>query len=287
MCVAAFEPREGEAALAEGVAIERGTLMEAVTGDEGATRVAFRTAHPVTLWPFKIVEAEYLPTPASLAGLASNVPADARAGLRLRIEAQAGASLADLAPASLPLYLDGAEIVPGELYRQWIGDCVAVSAGPPDGPARVALPPPVQIGFDDDEALLPASLPSFRGYRLLSEYFAMPQRFHFVALEGLAKAFAGCTDRCDVVLFFRRAVPALAGAVHAGNFRLFATPAINLFEKQLDRVAVSGFDHEWQLIADRARPLDYELFRVLAVTAHGEDGADGRAVAPQIGRAHV
>ncbi|MGF7150022.1 type VI secretion system protein ImpG [Sphingomonas zeicaulis] len=285
MCVVAFEPRDGEAALAEGVSINRGTQLEAVAGDEGATRVVFRTAQPVTLWPFRIVEAEYLPTPASLAGLAADIPADARAGLRLRIEAQAGTNLADLVLASLPIHLDGAEIVPGELYRQFIGDCVAVSAGRPDGPARVALPLPAQIGFDDEDALLPANLPSFRGYRLLAEYFAMPQRFHFVALEGLVKAFAGCTDRCDVVLFFRRTVPALAGAVHAGNFRLFAAPAINLFEKQLDRVAVSGFDHEWHVVADRARPLDFELFRILAVTAHGEDAVDGRPVAPLHDRA--
>ena len=279
MCVAAFEPREGEAALGEGVEVARGTLLEAVTADERATRVAFRTAHPVTLWPLRIAEAEYLPTPASLAGVAPAIPADARAGLRLRIEAQAGISLADLAPGTLPVHLDGAEVVPGELYRQFVGDCVAAFAGPPGGSAA-ALPLPRQIGLDDDEALLPASLPSFRGYRLLAEYFAMPQRFHFIGLDGLAAAFAGCTDRCDVLLLFRRAVPALAGAIHAGNFRLFATPAINLFEKQLDRVAVTGFDHEWQLIADRARPLDYELFRILDVTAHGEDAREGRPVTP-------
>ena len=44
------------------------------------------------------------------------------------------------------------------------------------------------VGFTDDEALLPVTLRSFQGYRLLQEYFAFPQRFRFFELTGLARA---------------------------------------------------------------------------------------------------
>ena len=44
------------------------------------------------------------------------------------------------------------------------------------------------VGFADDEALLPVTLRSFQGYRLLQEYFAFPQRFRFFELTGLARA---------------------------------------------------------------------------------------------------
>ena len=51
--------------------------------------------------------------------------------------------------------------------------------------------------------------------------------------------------------------------------RPFCTPAINLFEMQLGRTQVSPFEHEHQVIPDRTRPLDYEVFRLLEVTAYG------------------
>ena len=41
------------------------------------------------------------------------------------------------------------------------------------------------VGFTDDEALLPVTLRSFQGYRLLQEYFSFPQRFRFFELTGL------------------------------------------------------------------------------------------------------
>ena len=144
----------------------------------------------------------------------------------------------------------------------------------------VRLPKPEPHGFDDDCALLPTQGRSFRGYRLLTEYFACPERFLFVKLPDLGAAFSKCQDTCDVVLLFNRSAPVLTGAVTPSNFRLFATPAINLFEKQLGRVQVTPTEHEYQLMADRTRPLDFEVYRVLDMTAFGRSNTEPRPVAP-------
>ncbi|OZA37883.1 MAG: hypothetical protein B7X92_04350 [Novosphingobium sp. 17-62-9] len=82
------------------------------------------------------------------------------------------------------------------------------------------------------------------------------------------------------MLLFNRNAPALVGALSPANFRLFATPAINLFEKQLGRVQVNGADHEFLLMPDRTRPLDFEVWRILDVSAHLRDSTDARPVAP-------
>lgn len=284
ICVAAFEPAEGDPALVTGCAVPRWTAMTAIAGGNGDSPVLFRSGHDVTLWPVRIVQAEYLATRAAVAGFAAAAGVTAEAGLRLRFEAIGGAALKQLAIARLPLYLAGAEATPGELYRQIIGDTIAVIARDPASGAGAAgwtpLPKPDQVGFGDDEALLPADLRSFRGYRLLAEYFACPERFLFVALRDLGRAFAAATAACDVVLLFRRATPSLAGAVAPGNFRLFATPAINLFEKQLGRVSVDARTHEHHVVPDRTRPLDFEVFRLLEVQAFGADNREPREVAP-------
>ncbi len=287
MCVVGFEPREGDTAMVKGVPVPRHTKLHAIAGDRDKSPVTFLTGHDVTLWPLAIVEAEYL---GSRSAVAPFVPADVgepvEAGLRLRIAATGGARLPDLKPGALPVYLDGAEAGPGELYRQLIGDAVAAVARPAGSAATAEqatrLPLPAQHGFEENCALLPTDRRSHRGYRLLSEYFACPERFLFVRIEEMNAAFAACGDAeaCDIVILFRRAVDGLKGAVSSANFRLFATPAINLFEKQVDRIPVTGFDHERQVIADRTRPLGFEIYRLLDVKAHGRDSGDARPVVP-------
>ncbi len=283
MCIAGFEPKDGDPILVKGHPVPRGTPLTAIASDQGGATVEFRTAHDVTLWPLRITQAEYLPSRAAVAPFAAAADVRAEAGLRLRFEATGGADLPQVLPETLPLYLAGSEAVPGELYRQIIGETAAVIARSADAAGQtgwIKLPQPGQVGFADDEALLPAELRSFRGYRLLTEYFACPERFQFVDLRGLERCFRVSPKACDVVLLFTRSASALHNALDPSNFRLFATPAINLFEKQLGRVRVSRFEHEHHVVPDRARPLDFEVFRILDVQAYAANNVEARTVAP-------
>ncbi len=284
MCVVGFEPQEGDPALAKGHTLPRGTELTATAKDQGGAVVTFKTGQDVTLWPLKIVEAEYLATRAAVAAYAGAAGVRAEAGLRLRFASVGGVPLPKIAPPVLPLYLAGSETIPAELYRQIAGETLAViarsttSAAGPEG--WIKLPAPEQHGFEDECALLPTEQRSFRGYRLLSEYFACPERFLFVRLRELGKAFEASPEACDVVLLFNRNAPSLAKSVGPANFRLFASPAINLFEKQLGRVQVKPYEHEHLVMPDRTKPLDFEVYRILDVTAYSTNNAEPRPVAP-------
>ena len=284
ICVAALEPQDGDQAIADGYPIPRGAELTAFATDQGAAAVTFRTGQDVTLWPLKITEAEYLPSRAAIAGYAEAAGVRAEAGLRVRFSGAGGVALDKLAPEILPVYLSGSETLPGELFRQLIGETLAVigrstaSAAGLEG--WVKLPPPKLHSFDDDCALLPTDGRSFTGYRLLTEYFACPERFLFMALERLGDVFRVSPDACDVIFLFSRSAPSLAGAVSPANLRLFATPAINLFEKQLGRIQIKPFDHEYQVIPDRTRPLDFEVYRVTEVVAYSRTDTEPRPVAP-------
>jgi len=284
ICIAGFEPKEGDQALLKGHKVPRLTELRATGGDKDQTPVIFRTGHEVTLWPLRISQAEYLSNRAAVASFATAAGVKAEAGLRLRFEAIGGADLTKLDPGHLPIYLSGSEALPAELYRQLAGETLAVVARSAESAADEkgwkALPLPRQLGFSSDEALLPAEMRSFRGYRLLSEYFACPERFLFIDLPALGQAFAEAGQACDVVLLFARSSPLLAGAVEPANFRLFATPAINLFEKQLGRVQVTPHDHEFHVVPERTRPLDFEVYRILDVQAYAGDNVESRKVAP-------
>lgn len=283
ICVAGFEPRLDDPILIEGHDVRRGTQLTAMASAHQDAPVKFLTGHDVKLWPLVISEVEYLPNSTATSEYAKHAGLPtAAAGLRLRFTAAPKAELHQLAIQALPLYLAGSQAIPYELYRQIIGDTVGVVARSPDTVSGewTRLPLPGQVGFADEEALLPAEERSFRGYRLLSEYFACPERFLFVDLKELQRAFSKCERSCDVILLFRRSAPMLAGAIGKDNFRLFATPAINLFEMRLDRVKIEPHTHEHQAIPDKTRKLNYEVFRIADVRAVSRENVEQRPVAP-------
>ena len=274
MAVVAFSPNGADPGLAAGPRVERHTeLTASAKGQESPCR--FRTGQAVELWPLRVGQAEYL-NRGAVGRWAAKAGVRAEAGLRIRLEATGETPLSDLPVDSLPLYLSGPETVRGELYRQILGETVAVLG---EGSEGERLPLPGPHGFDDDSALLPTDGRSFRGYRLLTEYFACPERFLFVRLEGLRRALAGCDRTSDLVLLFSRGVDGLSGAVTADALQPFCTPVINLFEQQLAQVEVNPFQHEHLVMPDRTRPLDFEVCRLAGVTAQDENGRK-RPVAP-------
>ena len=135
----------------------------------------------------------------------------------------------------LDLYFAGRTKAP-LLFDAIFGACVAVGARPEGKTNRLSpLPAPEMVGISDDEALMPRTRPTFEGYRLLREYFIMPERFHYVRVLGLQPVVRKCEGGLEIIFLFRRPVPELADLTPA-DFELFATPIINLFERECNVV---------------------------------------------------
>jgi type VI secretion system VasI/ImpG family protein len=280
MCVVTFEPALGDPSLREGPAIRRKSRLEAQT-TVSATPCIFTTAHEVRLWPIEVTNVDYLATRAAVAQAAGSLGVRAEAGLKIKLKCEGG--FAGLKLDSLPIYLDGSENVPGELYRQLIGDCTAIAAQTASGKGGAQwhrLPPPAALGFEDEFSALPQDARTFRGYRLLMEYFICPERFMFAEIRGLANAVSVAETEIELTFLFSRSVPALAGALAAQNVRLYATPAVNLFERQLDRTAYTPHSPEHLVMVDRTHPIDYEVYRILSVEAHRKQTPDPLTVRP-------
>jgi type VI secretion system protein ImpG len=274
MAVVQFRPELGEGALAAGFSLPRGTALHAQMGKEERTVCDYRTAHEVTLWPLELVEAQYLATAATLAAQGWPDLPGARAGVRLRLRATAGMAFSQIALDRLVLYLRGTEDIPAHLYEQLLGNGVGVLARPVETrqPWCERLPRSAlrRVGFGDEEAVLPAGPRSFQGYRLLHEYFAFPERFLFVEIAGLKSAVRRCTGGdLEVLVVLGRSDPVLENALDAGHFGLFCAPAVNLFPRRADRIHLSARQHEYHLVVDRTRPMDFEVHTVVSVSGHG------------------
>jgi type VI secretion system protein ImpG len=285
-------PKFGDPALREGRTIARGAHFDA-TYREAQRNVAcrFTLVTPITLWPFEIVNAEYLTSAPALQALIPGAPAECVAFLRLQLAVRAAARPED-EPAekeahtrpdlrfsscrvkALRFHLLGQETDAVALYEQLFAHCRAVSFRVLDSfgdPVVVAGQPGMvrQIGFDENEALIPNDNQLFRGFDFLRDYFGFPRRFlgfDLTDLGAIAPMLAAKT--VDVVLVFDEARPQLAAAIRKEFFALYAAPGVNLFEKTLDRIPVRSNQYEFPVIPDRSRLLDYETNRVIRVFAH-------------------
>jgi type VI secretion system protein ImpG len=269
----------------QGVVLPPGTQLRSLLGTEDQTNCEFRTAHAVQLLPVELAAAEYIGSPAALAAFNLAEQRGVKAAIRLRLKTSGDMPIAKLDLERLPLFLGGPEGSRARLYEQLLANVVAIYVRPATRPLpwQERLPPGSirGLGFENDEALLPRTAASFSGYRLLQEYYAMPERFLFVELGGLDRAVARCAaSEMDVLLLLNRVEPILASGFGTDHLSLFCTPAINLFSRRSDRVNLSEREVEHLVTPDRMRPLDFEVFSVQSVEAYAADGSPPQQFLP-------
>jgi type VI secretion system protein ImpG len=274
MLIAEFRPDLAEANLAEGFTVPRGSSIRSVLGKGDMTACEFRTAQEVTLWPIEITDAQYFTSAPDLLLATLPVGAKVKGGVRLRLKAAQGMKFNQLALDRLSLFLSGSDEVAYRLHELITGASLGVAVSPvtKPGPWRQYLAPQQvrSVGHSDDDALLPVTLRNFQGYRLIQEYFALPQRFRFFDIDGLAPAISTHdSNELEIVLLFQRNDADLERIVDANNFSLFCAPAINLFPKRTDRIHLDETNHEYHVVADRTRPMDFEIYEVTEVTGYG------------------
>ncbi|MDH0749415.1 type VI secretion system baseplate subunit TssF [Pseudomonas sp. GD03842] len=264
------DPEEGS--LQDGFTLPRDRVLRATLGPDAQTACEYRSVHPVTLWPLSLGGADYFGNPATVLGrLAASEP-DAKAGLRISLKTGAEIPFNTLALDDLPLYLKGADELPFRLYEQLMGNACAVFVRQPGADWVERLPSDAlqPCGFDDREAAMPVVAQAFQGYRLLQEYFALPQRYLFVNFTHLRRAVQRCSGaELELIVLFGRFDPTLEGNVGPQQFVPFCTPAINLFPRRVDRIHLSERVNEHHVIADRTRPTDFEIHSLTGVVGHG------------------
>jgi type VI secretion system protein ImpG len=277
MAVVELKPGASDAArLESGFAVPRGSVLRGSLGRDLQTACEYRTSHRTVLWPIEIRKVEYT---EGLGDVGEPLPArldrkpPIQAALRIRLGAVGGVKLHALAVDRLPIYLHGEPELVSRLHEQLTAHVLGAVARPAQerGGWREELTgePVRAMGFEDEEALLPAGPRSFQGYRLLHEYFALPARFLFLELGGLSHALRRCVQGdLELVFLLDACDRSLAGAVDASHLRLFCTPAVNLFPHTADRIHLTESVSECHVVPDRSRPMDFEVHTIEGVVGY-------------------
>jgi len=121
------------------------------------------------------------------------------------------------------------------------------------------------------EELLPYARQSFKGFRLLQEYLAFPERFFFVDLKGLDKFPASDEGKAfEVAVVFNKKL-ATEYYPTVKNIYLHCTPIINLFDRPTEEVPVNQRMPEYYIIPDIDRRKSREIYAVKNVIGVGEN----------------
>ncbi len=234
----------------------------------------FRTANAVTLWPVKIESARLMGLPFTAP--ANPLAAGAVAALRLVISTLSPeAKFSEIGLDRLRLFIRGAQATSLPLFEALAGHAIGVAlADSPGDPSPVILPGMAvsPAGFAPEEALLPWPARSFSGFRLLSEYFAFPQKFMFLDIAGLdAKTLVTDANKFEIYIYLDRSSNELERAVSAEMFALGCVPIVNLFTQRCEPIAMDHTATEYRILPDARRSGVMEVWSVNSVREVRQD----------------
>lgn len=268
-----LDPQQAELLAGHTVPPEAGVETDPIDGEP----CRFRTCYPVRLWPVSIRSVTFQGSP--LPGPAQRFPGDAQSVVRIELQCASNKiQFSQLPLESLRFFLHGPTQFSYDLYELMLNQAVGVALANSDQdkqPKLMSADSLQPVGLEPDEGILPASPRAAWAYRLLSEYFAFPEKFLFVDLKGLtADRLAGIGNQLVIYVYLNRYVRDLERHVSRESLRLGCTPIVNLFRHLAQPIDVTQTQSEYHIIPDPRRPAAFEVHsveRVRAITSQQEE----------------
>jgi type VI secretion system protein ImpG len=277
MTIVQFDANPTQGSVATGFPIPSCTPLRHVATD--GTTVYWRTSSDVTLWPIALDNVQML-TAEEAQTLTSDPTL--HAALRLSLRCTGKHTFGMLPIKHLRVHLAGSPVTAATLYDLLCSQGAKAFIQLPGERPRPLAGKLEPVGFGDDEALLPFEDGVHPAYRLLVEYFAFPEKFAFfdVPFEPLPDA----GDQLDLLIGLTVA-PLGRLTVHAHDFALGCTPALNLFARTSEPLRPDGTQSEIRIIPDAHREASTEIYAVRSVRA--VNGREVTEVPPYFGFQHA
>lgn len=272
MAVVQLELDPAQNKLLAGHTVPRHTQLESepIAGEP----CRFRTCYPVTLWPVEVKAAALLKPPFAVPATPRSWQAASVLRLVLRCR-DAGVTFASLARPDWRFFLKGQPQYVFRLYEMLFNNVLEVAlARAPDDPAPVLLSRDHirPVGFGREEGMLPYTARSMPGYRLLTEFFAFPEKFLFFELAGLGpQALAGIGNQLEIYFYLNQTSAELERNTSTDTFRLGCTPVVNLYTQAAEPISLAQTEFSYRIVPDARRPLAHEVYAVERVVATSPD----------------
>ncbi len=273
LAIARFDVDPDQGKLTTGYTISPATPLFA-QADTGLS-CRFRTCYPVTLWPLEISAAGF-ESPARFDFLDRSP--EVASVLRIRLNAT-GLNLQELTLRKLRVHLHGEAILVNTVYELLFCHALRIALLPAGATRPVYLTAEciLPVGFEPADEVIPYPAHALPAYRLLQEYFAFPEKYHFFDLDRLDSALSG--EWLDVLILLDRIPPPRLG-VDRRAFVLGCTPIVNLFRKTSEPIRVDHRSHEYRLEPDMRRERTTEIHSILSVSGSSNPAEETQQIDP-------
>ena len=185
----------------------------------------------------------------------------------------------------LPIYLDAISHFPlqvlDHIFRK--GTHFSIKAGQES--YDIANPFSL-MGFDEADGILPLDQHTHHAYRLLMEYFCFPEKFNFLKLNLNAISHLALEHSSfELQIHFKLNLNDQASIrnyseLSTANFKLFATPIINLFKKQAEPQKINHKRMDYPLVTDAHHPDYFQAYSILKMNMVREKSAQDEVMHP-------
>lgn len=248
----------------------------------------FQTTYPVTLHPIKIKQARYSQNHQRQP---THHRKQLKSSLSLTLETTHNSfQLHQLSGQTLRLFINAPlpqahQIL--ELLANSLHHIVLAQSKASDKVIELSKDALKLVGFGVDQSVLPYPKHSAQSYRLLTEFFRLPEKFLYIDLqlpEHLPKDF---THTLQCHCYCEHIQHDLEALIKPETFALHCTPIINLFEQTGEPIQFNQKQTDYHVIADNQRDIaDIEIYEIRSISAQSAQHTNPIMCLPYFGVKH-
>ena len=249
-----------------------------VTESSAIGQCYYQTVDDTDIYPVHVENTLFSSQPYKAPVLPSaytEINGGSQAVLRITLKAEPGTTLSEISPSEFRFYINGQPQLSGKLYELLLTQVTGIAlAKGPDDPDAVFLPASClqSCGLKDCMSAIPVDGRSSIAHRLLTEYFAFPEKFLFVEINELGTLWSAFEESVHLYIYFKQTHPELVQGVSETTLLLGCVPVVNLFEQPIECIPADEIGVEAKLSVDSTHTQCADIHTLKHIYARNQDG---------------
>lgn len=245
----------------QSVALRQNALLEMETGDLIST---FKPCYDSDILPVYIESARCDKIETDLPDILQNKIENAKTLLTIKLKTYGENVFSAITLNNLRLFINGFNKQDYLIYKILMTDvsCITIqNSSATDNYEVLAKDSVKSVGFSEHDSILPCYRNTdLLPYKLITEFFAFPQKFLFCDINLSSIDFSSYQNDLIINIYLNN--DELDGNISKDNFILNALPVINLFSKESKQIAIDEESSEYKIIMDDKKPDYFKIYQI-------------------------
>ena len=238
MAIMVLEPDKNNQ---ETIELRKGLLLELSNGDKICN---FNLCYDTQIMPAKIIKSSCKISDEK----------KTKSIITIKLQAISKMNFNELGIKKIRFYIKGINEVKYTIYQNIFNNVLSVSLDSNNKTIILDNNKIKKVGFNEEDSVLPKNKHSFIGYRVLTEFFALTDKFLFFDLDLSSVDLNGFDSNLEIKFYLDN--KGLVDLITEDNFVLNASPAINLCEQESDPINIDAESYEHPIMFNKSDELE-------------------------------